>query len=244
MASEAAYRIGEWSFHPAANELLRGAERRRLEDRAARTLALLCERAGEPVPHEEIVAAVWNGRSQSANSLPVVVGQLRRALGDDARNPRFIETVPKKGYRLVAQPAPATERPRRRLSLPFLLLLAVVAAAALWVALRPAAPELAIADVVNETGSAAYDPLARATSELIAARLSRRGIVYRRGATQGAEKQLSARLVLWDSEPTVSLTATGPDGAVAWSAMARGPADRLPANVNAAVDSFAAERSN
>jgi DNA-binding winged helix-turn-helix (wHTH) protein len=244
MASEAAYRIGDWTFHPLANELVRSGERRRLEDRAARTLALLCERAGEPVPHEEIVAAVWNGRSQSANSLPVVVGQLRRALGDDARNPRFIETVPKKGYRLVSQPGADEARPRPKLSLPFLMLLLVVAAALLWVALRPATSEVAFADVANETGSASYDPLARATSELIATRLSRLGIVYRRGAPLGGETRLSGRLVLWNSEPTVSLTATAPDGSVTWSAMARGPADRLPANVNAAVAAFVQERAD
>src|SRR5687767_9601318 len=92
MASQQ-YRIGGWTFRAGENELLKDGERRRLEDRAARTLELLCRRAGEAVAQDEIIAEVWNGRSQSPNSIPVVIGQLRKALGDDARSPRFIETL-------------------------------------------------------------------------------------------------------------------------------------------------------
>lgn len=237
------YRIGGWTFRAGENELLRDGERRRLEDRAARTLELLCRRAGEAVPQDEIIAEVWNGRSQSPNSIPVVIGQLRKALGDDARSPRFIETVPKRGYRLVA--APESEAPdpgRRRWPAAALLLLLLVAAGAAWLALRPAAPALAVSDVVNATGDPAHDPLARATSELIAAGLSRRGLVFRRGAAREGESQLDARLTLWTGEPTIGFTATAPDGAVRWSAMARGPAGKLPANVEKALDSFVETR--
>ena len=112
------YRIGDWTFRAGENELVRGGERRRLEDRAARTLELLCRRAGEAVGQDEIIAEVWNGRSQSPNSIPVVIGQLRRALGDDARNPRFIETLPKRGYRLVSEPETATAPPGWRCGRP------------------------------------------------------------------------------------------------------------------------------
>ena len=56
------------------------------------------------VPHDAILADVWAGRSQSDNSLSIVVGQLRKVLGDDRR--QLIESVPKRGYRL--QP----DRPR------------------------------------------------------------------------------------------------------------------------------------
>ena len=234
------YRIGGWTFRAGENELLQGGERRRLEDRAARTLELLCRRAGEAVGQDEIIAQVWNGRSQSPNSIPVVIGQLRRALGDDARSPRFIETVPKRGYRLVAEPESEVPSPRRRRLLPAvaLALLVLAAAAAAWLALRPAAPPLAVSDVANATGDASHEPLARATSELIAAGLSRRGLVFRRGAAREGETRLEARLTLWTGEPTIGFTATGPDGAVRWSAMARGPAEKLPANVERALDSF------
>jgi DNA-binding winged helix-turn-helix (wHTH) protein len=236
------YRIGGWTFRAGENELVQGGERRRLEDRAARTLELLCRRAGEAVGQDEIIAQVWNGRSQSPNSIPVVIGQLRRALGDDARSPRFIETVPKRGYRLVAEgeadPAPRQRRPLAALG----LLLFLIAAVAAWFPDRPAGPVLAVSDVVNATGDPAHEPLARATSELIAAGLSRRGVVFRRGAARESEIRLEARLTLWTGEPTIGFTATGPDGAVRWSAMARGPAEKLPANVHRALDTFVETR--
>lgn len=236
------YRIGGWTFRAGENELVKGGERRRLEDRAARTLELLCRRAGEAVGQDEIVAEVWNGRSQSPNSIPVVIGDLRRALGDDARSPRFIETVPKRGYRLVAEAEGEPPVRSRRPIAAILLLLLLAAAGAAWLALRPGEPALAVGDVVNATGDPAHEPLARAISELIAAGLSRRGLVYRRGAAREGETHLEARLTLWTGEPTIGLTATGPDGTVRWSAMARGPAERLPRNVGRALDSFAETR--
>lgn len=147
--------------------------------------------------------------------------------------------MPKRGYRLVAEPeAGVALRKRRRwpIAAPGLLLL--VAAAGAWPELRPEPPSLAVSDVANATGDPAYEPLARATSELIAAGLSRRGLVFRRGAARDGETQLVARLTLWTGEPTIGLTATGPDGAVRWSAMARGPAGKLPANVDRALDAF------
>ena len=243
MASQQ-YRVGGWTVRAGENELLKDGERRRLEDRAARTLELLCRRAGEAVGQDEIIAEVWNGRSQSPNSIPVVIGQLRKALGDDARSPRFIETWPKRGYRLVAEgdsDAPVRRRPRWPIAALVLLLL-IAAAGGAWLALRPAPPSLAVSDVANATGDPAYEPLARATSELIAAGLSRRGLVFRRGPAKEGETRLGARLTLWTGEPTIGFTATGPDGAVRWSAMARGPAEKLPGNVERALDAFVEAR--
>ena len=93
-----------------------------------------------------------------------------------------------------------------------------------------------LVEVVNATGDPAYDPLARATSELIVTTLSRRGVAVTR---REAGLRLEAKLVLWNGEPTVGLIATEPAGAVHWSAMARGPADRIADNVVAALDDFA-----
>ena len=233
------YGIGDWTFAPAANELRRGDERRRLEDRAARTLELLCARPGEPVAPEAIVAEVWNGRSQSPNSLAVVIGDLRRALDDDARRPRYIETVAKRGYRLIAPPPPAVPPPSApaRRWLPFAILLLLAAAVAGWWLARPAAEAVRVAEVVNATGDPAYDPLARATSELIVTTLDRRGVAVTRGESGLA---LEAKLILWNGQPTVGLTATDASGAVRWSAMARGPAAQIAPNVMTALDGFAA----
>src|SRR5688572_15094447 len=156
-----ALRIGDWTFDPAAGELRRGAERRRLEDRAARTLALLVRRRGEVVSQAEIAAEVWNGRTVSPNSLPVVIADLRRALDDDAREPRFIETVAKRGYRLMADsgavaappPSPGKLLRSRLFLIGFVLLLALTAYGAWRFASAPpprALQVVLVPDVANE----------------------------------------------------------------------------------------------
>src|SRR5215217_1243145 len=96
------HRIGGWEFSPSSGELRRRTDVRRLEPRAARALQLLCEANGAVVSQEQLIAEVWQGRALSDNSVAVVIGQLRRALDDDAREPRLIETIPKRGYRLRA----------------------------------------------------------------------------------------------------------------------------------------------
>src|SRR3954469_3839253 len=108
------HRIGGWEFSPATGELRRRADVRRLEPRAAKALELLCEANGEVVSQEQLIAGVWSGRSLSENSVAVVIGQLRRALDDDAREPRLIETIPKRGYRLRTAIDETEGRPTRR----------------------------------------------------------------------------------------------------------------------------------
>ena len=249
-------RIGDWSFDEAAGELRRGAERRRLEDRAARTLALLCRRRGEVVSQAEIAAQVWNGRTVSPNSLPVVIADLRRALDDDARSPRFIETVAKRGYRLLpettdARPAPSPGKVlRSRLFvIGFLLLLAITGYGAWRFASTPPPAEVVVIvpDVANETGRAAYAPLASAVSELVSADLARARVDFVRdrpgsrpeAAGDGRRIRLSGKLILWTGEPTVMFTAEEA-GRVTWSGMAKGPEPQFPASVRAAIQDFAA----
>ena len=72
---------------------------------------MLCEAGGDVVSQEQLIDGVWQGRALSENSVAVVIGQLRRALDDDAREPRLIETIPKRGYRLRAT---EREQPSRR----------------------------------------------------------------------------------------------------------------------------------
>ena len=234
-----AQRIGGWDFDAASGELRRGADRRRLEPRAARTLELLLEAQGGLVSQERLIAEVWEGRSLSENSVPVVISQLRRVLGDDARQPTLIETVPKRGYRLV-QPQPAVARGKRHLLAAMLvgLTLAAVAAFAFW-ARGAAHPVIAVSDVVNATGDPGYAPLARATSELIVADLSRRGFEVRREG-QG-DLQLAVRLVLWNGQPSLGFTAIDPDGVVRWSGMTSGSAEQVPGAVKAELDELQAK---
>lgn len=233
------YRIAEWEFDPASGELRSGAECRRLEPRAARTLELLCDAGGEVVPQERLIAEVWGGRSLSDNSVSVVISQLRRSLGDDARQPAVIETVPKRGYRLARKGSSSTEpaRPagRRQGLLAIAAALALVVVAALAWTSGSRGTTIAVSDVVNATGDPRFDPLARATSELIVTQLARREFAVRRDRSE-ADLRFSSRLVLWNGRPSLGMTATGADGVVRWSGMTNGTAEQLPMGVIAELD--------
>jgi len=234
--------IGSWRFAPESGELFRGDERLRLEDRAARTLELLCRRRGEVVTQAEIVAEIWGGRQQSPNSVAVVISGLRRTLGDDARSPALIETVTKRGYRLRAsQPSPA--KPLWRRPTPWLVagaILASVAAAGLaWTSARPAKPLVRIEPVVNDTGSAAYGPVAKAVQGLVLTDLEGQGqgrmaVLAPDSLAPGHRPQLvvRSRLILWTGYPAVELSAVDPaTGVTIWSGMAEGPEANFPTQV-------------
>ena len=88
----------------------------RLGGQAVDLLCLLLERPGELITREEIERRLWPDRNVAFNhSLDVVVSRLRTVLGDKGSSPRYIETVPRKGYRFI-EPVTATEeaRPERR----------------------------------------------------------------------------------------------------------------------------------
>lgn len=83
---------------------------------AISVLGYLASRPGEVLSRDEIEEAIWKGRVVGYDSLTGLMFKLRKALGDDAREAQIIETIPKRGYRLVVAPAPVlpaeTARPR------------------------------------------------------------------------------------------------------------------------------------
>jgi transcriptional activator of cad operon len=120
-------RIGAWCVDPTAGQISRDGETARVEVRTMRLLVCLAEHAGEVVSIDDLLAEVWSGVIVTPESVYQAVASLRRLLGDDARQPTYIATVPRLGYRMVAMvgpwpsdggpptPAPAdgpTSRPR------------------------------------------------------------------------------------------------------------------------------------
>ena len=89
-------------FDEARRQLLRGRELRHLEPKAFDLLALLLSRRPNAVSKAEIREAIWPGAHVSESSLPGLVADLREALGDDPKDPRFIRTVPRHGYAFCA----------------------------------------------------------------------------------------------------------------------------------------------
>lgn len=96
-------RIGAWRVNPASGQISRNGETARLEARTMRLLMCLAERAGEVVSIDELLKQVWPEVTVSSDSVYQAVASLRRLLGDDSKQPSYIETVPRLGYRMVAK---------------------------------------------------------------------------------------------------------------------------------------------
>ena len=95
-------RIGECWADRTTNELGRGAETLRIEPKAMEVLMALAARAGEVVSRETLLAEVWPGVVVGDEALTQSIIKLRRALGDNPKEPAYIETISKRGYRLIA----------------------------------------------------------------------------------------------------------------------------------------------
>ena len=95
------FRLGEWLVEPSLNRVSRGGTTIQLELKVMDVLVCLAERAGEVVTRFEIIDRVWATEFIADNTLTHAVNEIRTALGDDARNPSFIETIHRRGYRLI-----------------------------------------------------------------------------------------------------------------------------------------------
>ena len=97
-------RFGVFELHPASGELRRAGVRIRVQDQPLRILHELIKRRGEVVTREELQAAIWGETFVDYDrALNTAIRKLRDALSDSAEAPRFIETIPKRGYRFLAE---------------------------------------------------------------------------------------------------------------------------------------------
>ena len=148
---DARFTAGDWLVDPDANEIHLGGKTLKLEPKVMRVLCLLAEHPGKVISREELESQAWSGMVVSYDAVSNTIIKLRKAFGDDSRNPRYIETISKSGYRLIAEvgqvqsatPVAEPERsehsvqstrpvsPRKRL-LPALTFLLAVVAVGLW----------------------------------------------------------------------------------------------------------------
>jgi TolB-like protein/DNA-binding winged helix-turn-helix (wHTH) protein len=111
-------RIGDWSVDPGTGQMTRGTESIRVEARTLRLLLCLAESAGEVVSIDDLLNKVWSGVIVTPDSVYQAVTALRRLLGDDPKNPTYIATVPRLGYRMIAPVGPWTDRQGSRIDEP------------------------------------------------------------------------------------------------------------------------------
>lgn len=146
------FSVGGWRVDAVAGKISSGDTQMQLEPKAAEVLVYLAQHPGRVVSRQELEASVWNGRVISYDAVTNAVIKLRKAFGDDARDPHIIETLSKRGYRLVAPvesaaipadpqnpipsgvaaPDPGQPTPRRRWAAGVLAGLSTILAILLW----------------------------------------------------------------------------------------------------------------
>jgi TolB-like protein/DNA-binding winged helix-turn-helix (wHTH) protein/Tfp pilus assembly protein PilF len=99
---DGSFRVGPWRVEPGLNTVARNGTTLRLESKIMGVLVCLAEHAGETVSKEKLLQTVWSGTFVSDDVLFRSISELRRIFEDDAREPTLIQTIPKRGYRLVA----------------------------------------------------------------------------------------------------------------------------------------------
>ena len=188
------YRFGTFEFDSDSGQLRKNGREVALEPQPARALARLLAQAGETVPREELRDAVW-GQDTHVDfdrGLAYCLSQIRAALGDSGENARFVQTLPRKGYKFIAPMTPISDGPaapamppvvaRRSVAEEFrkwqALGYAVIGIALVigWLASRGAAESqkavIAVSVFDNETGEPQYDRLVAGLSDLVVARLT------------------------------------------------------------------------
>ena len=96
------FQVADWEVDPASGAIRQGDITHKLEPRVMDLLVALAQQPGEVLPREELESRVWSGMVVGYDALSSAMIKLRKALGDDPHHPRYIETLPKKGYRLIA----------------------------------------------------------------------------------------------------------------------------------------------
>jgi TolB-like protein/DNA-binding winged helix-turn-helix (wHTH) protein len=99
-------RVGTWLVQPGLNTISRNGTTRQLEPKVMEVLVCLAHHPGETLPKEQLLKTVWSDTFVSDDVLVRSISELRRAFEDDPRESKFIQTISKRGYRLVARVVP------------------------------------------------------------------------------------------------------------------------------------------
>lgn len=106
---ESEFQLGAWRVQPQLNRVTSDQRTIRLEPKVMGVLVCLAHRSGEVVPKEQLVQEVWRDTFVTDDVLIRCVSELRKAFGDNAGKPAIIETIPKRGYRLLIPAVPIAQ---------------------------------------------------------------------------------------------------------------------------------------
>jgi eukaryotic-like serine/threonine-protein kinase len=223
----AVYQFGPFEADPVSGELQKNGEPVKLQEQPFQLLVILLQSAGEVVTREEIQQRIWRGNTfvDFDSGVRVAVRKLREALGDDAENPRYVQTIPKRGYRFLVPVTPGASSSRRRseigspraltgrsresrranvavFSVAVLLVLAAAAGSSLLLKRRPVFTRrdvLVLADFVNATGDPVFDSTLR---QGLAVQLEQSSFL-----SLVSDERVQRALRLMGQRPDVALTA-------------------------------------
>lgn len=237
-------RLGDWIIQEHANLLTREEQVVRLERRVMAVLMQLIEANGSVVAKEELIDRVWNGAAVSDHSVANAISDLRRALGDDRKNPNYIETIPKRGYRLIqtaqtiaadgvmaADKNAGAQTEQRSIPQAWIVVAATLLAGFVIavVFLRPSPPaRLFLTDIENATGQTRHDLAANAATEMLTVSLSGGDLRLVRWRapftaasdiqTMGHDRIVSGRIINDGATAILALDVVDPaDGASIWA---------------------------
>jgi adenylate cyclase len=97
------FRVGEWLVEPDLNSMTNAERKISVEPKVIEVLVYLADHPGEVLSRKQIIQAVWPDTYVSDEVLRYSISELRKAFGDDAKNPTIIQTIARRGYRLIAQ---------------------------------------------------------------------------------------------------------------------------------------------
>src|SRR5215470_1609989 len=182
------FTVGEWTVLPGLNSLERNGRMVRLEPKVMQVLMVLCEHCGQVVSKEQVFHRVWPDTFVSDEVLTRAVSELRKVFEDSPQEPKYIQTIPKGGYRLVAtvvrEPANRkdwySERWRMLTAATAVLLLAALASfytlnARKLGASKVVITSLAVLPLANLSGDAGQDYFADGMTDELTTRLSNIG---------------------------------------------------------------------
>lgn len=169
--------FGDFELDCRTAEIRRNGSALKLQPQPAKVLTILVGRAGEVVTRQELAEQVWGAETyvDFEHGLNFAIRQIRSALQDDVENPRYVETIPKRGYRFIAPitsnghevvpalaAAAAGEPARWKVLVPSLLLVFVlVLAGVIWYLRQPHHPlekdTVVLGDFINRTGDSVFD---------------------------------------------------------------------------------------
>jgi DNA-binding winged helix-turn-helix (wHTH) protein/TolB-like protein len=199
MSSLNAVRFGIFEFDLTTLELRRLGTPVSLQSQPSKVLKMLVEHAGDVVTREALQAAVWKADTHVdfERGLNFCIAQIRAALGDSAESPRFLRTLPKRGYQFIAPvarispadpqsdapmigPAPSKRMPAWRIAVITVAILGVLGIYGLsrrnTQRSRAQAVKIAVALFDNETGSPELDKFAAGLTDQVVAELTMSGV--------------------------------------------------------------------